>query len=77
MSADSASTQVRWVTCPGCGGDSLYSPQNPWRPFCSERCRQIDLGAWASEAFRVQVQEEPQEHEEFPRESRLDGSGLN
>jgi len=29
-----------------------------WRPFCSERCKLIDLGAWASEAYRVPVQEE-------------------
>ncbi len=41
------------VTCPSCGGDSVYSPQNPFRPFCSERCKGIDLGAWASESFRM------------------------
>jgi endogenous inhibitor of DNA gyrase (YacG/DUF329 family) len=43
----------RIVRCPQCGGDSVYAPANKWRPFCSERCRQIDLGAWASESFRV------------------------
>jgi len=43
----------RIVRCPQCGGDSIFAPSNKWRPFCSERCRQIDLGAWASEAFRV------------------------
>ena len=26
---------------------------NPFRPFCSERCKNLDLGAWASESFRV------------------------
>jgi len=36
-------------------GDSVYGPSNPWRPFCCERCRQIDLGAWASESFRVEA----------------------
>jgi len=41
------------VRCPQCGGDSVYAPQNPYRPFCSERCKNIDLGAWASESFRV------------------------
>lgn len=41
------------VTCPACGGDSLYSPQNLYRPFCSQRCKQIDLGAWANEDFRM------------------------
>jgi endogenous inhibitor of DNA gyrase (YacG/DUF329 family) len=43
----------RIVRCPSCEGDSVYAPSNPWRPFCSERCRSIDLGAWASESFRV------------------------
>jgi endogenous inhibitor of DNA gyrase (YacG/DUF329 family) len=32
-----------------------YAPQNRWRPFCSERCRVIDLGNWATEAYRVPV----------------------
>ena len=44
---------VRYVRCPGCGGDSLYAPSNPARPFCSERCKSMDFGAWASESFRV------------------------
>lgn len=41
------------VTCPQCRGPSLYAPDNRYRPFCSERCKQVDLGAWASEEFRV------------------------
>ncbi|MEJ8837130.1 DNA gyrase inhibitor YacG [Ramlibacter sp. AN1133] len=41
------------VRCPQCGGDSVYGAENPYRPFCSERCKNIDLGAWASESFRV------------------------
>lgn len=45
--------QPRTVRCPACGGDSVYAPSNPFRPFCSERCRNIDFGAWASESFRV------------------------
>ncbi len=46
----------RKVRCPQCGGESPWSPENPWRPFCSERCKQIDLGAWASDAYRIPVQ---------------------
>ncbi len=41
------------MRCPGCGGDSVYALTNPYRPFCSERCRLADLGAWASEGYRV------------------------
>jgi hypothetical protein len=43
----------RIIRCPGCGGDSVYATSNPFRPFCSERCRGADLGAWASEGYRV------------------------
>jgi len=46
------------VRCPQCGGESLWSAENKFRPFCSERCKLIDLGAWASESYRVPVQEE-------------------
>jgi len=44
---------MRTVPCPRCGVPTPYSPDNRWRPFCSERCRSIDLGNWASEAYRV------------------------
>jgi endogenous inhibitor of DNA gyrase (YacG/DUF329 family) len=43
----------RIVTCPTCGGESVYSPDNPYRPFCSERCKNVDFGAWAAESYRV------------------------
>ena len=46
---------ARTVVCPTCGGDSVYSPANRYRPFCSERCKQIDLGAWASEEHKIPV----------------------
>jgi endogenous inhibitor of DNA gyrase (YacG/DUF329 family) len=56
---------VKTVPCPRCGAQAPYSPENRWRPFCSERCRVIDLGAWASESYRVPVSpgadEEPDE----------------
>ncbi len=50
--------KVTMVRCPQCGGESLWSADNKYRPFCSERCKLIDLGAWASESYRVPVQEE-------------------
>jgi len=46
---------VKTVPCPRCGALAPYSPDNAWRPFCSERCRVIDLGNWAAEAYRVPV----------------------
>jgi len=47
------SNQTKRVPCPTCGGDSVFAPSNPFRPFCCERCKNIDLGAWANEDFRV------------------------
>jgi uncharacterized protein len=47
------SAKAPLVKCPQCGGKSVFAPSNGWRPFCSERCKKIDLGAWASEEFRV------------------------
>lgn len=47
------SDAIRTVKCPTCGKAVEWLPENRYRPFCSARCRQIDLGAWASEAYRV------------------------
>ncbi|MGH8669267.1 MAG: DNA gyrase inhibitor YacG [Burkholderiales bacterium] len=44
---------VKTVPCPRCGAPATVSAENRWRPFCSERCRMIDLGLWASEDYRV------------------------
>jgi len=44
---------ARRVACPSCSKPALFAPANPSRPFCSERCRLTDLGAWASEAYRI------------------------
>ncbi len=40
------------VPCPRCRKPAPWA-DNPDRPFCSERCRLFDLGAWASEEYRV------------------------
>ena len=40
------------ILCPRCGEVAAWTG-NPYRPFCSERCKMIDLGAWASEDYRV------------------------
>ena len=37
------------VQCPTCDRVVQWNASSPWRPFCSERCKLIDLGAWASE----------------------------
>ena len=59
MATQDASRKPKTVRCPTCGGDSVYAPSNPYRPFCCERCKNIDLGAWASESFRVPEETSP------------------
>lgn len=48
---------MRIVTCPTCGAGAPWDPANRFRPFCSERCKMIDLGAWATERYRVPLVE--------------------
>jgi uncharacterized protein len=44
---------MREVSCPNCGKPVEWSPESRWRPFCSERCRLIDLGQWFSEEHAI------------------------
>ncbi|WP_415887121.1 DNA gyrase inhibitor YacG [Neptuniibacter sp. QD37_6] len=39
--------------CPTCSKEQAWDSSNPFRPFCSERCKMIDLGAWASEEYSI------------------------
>ncbi len=57
----------RKVRCPVCAGQSLYSSANPYRPFCSARCKGVDLGAWASEEFKLPDDTPPDEPFGDPR----------
>jgi uncharacterized protein len=44
---------VTTVKCPTCRRPVEWSPASPYRPFCSDRCRLIDLGAWIDERHRI------------------------
>lgn len=48
----------RSVACPACGARVEWVAANRYRPFCSARCKGVDLGAWASEKYRVAAVEE-------------------
>jgi len=41
------------VACPACGTPVEWVAESRFRPFCSARCKGIDLGAWASDQYRV------------------------
>ena len=49
---------ARVVACPHCGKAVEWTPAAAWRPFCSERCKLVDLGAWATERYRVPAVED-------------------
>jgi len=54
------------VACPTCSAAVRWTADNRWRPFCSERCKLIDLGQWAAEKYRVPAEEQEPE-DEFPQ----------
>ena len=41
------------VSCPTCGAKVEWLEANAFRPFCSDRCKKIDLGAWAEEKYTI------------------------
>jgi endogenous inhibitor of DNA gyrase (YacG/DUF329 family) len=45
--------QARIVNCPSCGKPVAWVTENRYRPFCSERCKGIDFGAWAADEYSV------------------------
>ncbi len=60
------------VKCPVCKKEAAWR-DNPFRPFCSERCRLIDLGQWAAEEYRVPGDERPAEEGDDQDKNRPEG----
>ena len=46
------------VRCPTCSREVKWDEQEKFRPFCSERCKMIDLGAWASDGYSIAGKDE-------------------
>jgi endogenous inhibitor of DNA gyrase (YacG/DUF329 family) len=46
-------SQPTTVECPTCGAPVEWTAESKFRPFCSDRCKLIDLGAWASEEHKI------------------------
>lgn len=58
------------ICCPECKKPDTWHAENIFRPFCSERCKLIDLGAWASEAHSIPGEEV--KPEDMPDEEKDD-----
>lgn len=56
------------IVCPVCKNKTTWE-ENPWRPFCSERCKLVDLGKWVLEEYKIAgaKQEEEQDNQEDKR----------
>lgn len=62
------------VKCPTCGRETEYSTENEFRPFCSERCKLLDFGAWTDEEFALPAQTESLSEEDMEKiEKALEG----
>jgi endogenous inhibitor of DNA gyrase (YacG/DUF329 family) len=61
------------MKCPICHRPTPYRTDNPFRPFCSERCKLIDFGAWADGEYSVPSEESPRLPDETDRGQAQDG----
>lgn len=50
---------MKTTTCPHCGEPARADAANPYRPFCSRRCKLIDLGDWLDESNRIPDKHDP------------------
>lgn len=50
-------TEIETVPCPHCGKSVSWTETSKWKPFCSDRCRLIDLGDWLSERNAIAAEE--------------------
>lgn len=57
-------SKVPIITCSTCQKKHHYNNQSKCRPFCSERCKLIDLGAWSQETYRIPVNNSAPDYEE-------------
>ena len=60
----------RRVACPICRKQVEWTTDSPWRPFCSERCRLVDLAAWASGSYRIPAVERDDQDPDPPGETK-------
>ena len=58
--------ETKYVPCPRCGAQVAWVPESRFRPFCSERCKLVDLGAWANESYRIPAVDAPDDDETPP-----------
>jgi endogenous inhibitor of DNA gyrase (YacG/DUF329 family) len=63
---------MKSVKCPTCEKNVEWSEKFPFRPFCSERCKLIDLGAWADGTYAIPSKEPIEDSDMLPDGSSQD-----
>ncbi|MEM5534994.1 DNA gyrase inhibitor YacG [Neptuniibacter pectenicola] len=63
------------VKCPTCQKKQVWNSDNPFRPFCSERCKLIDLGAWANEEYQIPESKSASDYSSAENEEQVDRDG--
>ncbi len=61
--------------CPICGKETFFQQgceRNPFFPFCSQRCRMVDLGHWLDGAYRIPAEEPPGEEDSESKEENAE-----
>ncbi len=53
------------VNCPQCQKVVIWNDESKWKPFCSERCKLIDLGEWAEGNHRIAGEATPSTQSDF------------
>ncbi|MGI9228972.1 MAG: DNA gyrase inhibitor YacG [Gammaproteobacteria bacterium] len=48
---------MKKILCPTCNKTTSSDRNNPCKPFCSEKCKMIDLGSWLSERYSIPDQQ--------------------
>ncbi len=59
------------IICPLCKKQTTWE-ENPWRPFCSEKCKLIDLGKWVSEEYKIEGEEAKSEEQGIMKNGQKD-----
>ena len=56
--------EIEVVPCPHCGKPVPWTEASKWKPFCSDRCRLIDLGDWLSEKNAIPTEDTPPDQDD-------------
>jgi endogenous inhibitor of DNA gyrase (YacG/DUF329 family) len=75
MSDSTKPETLRIARCPQCGASSRLDERNAFRPFCSERCKLLDLGAWFDGRHAIPGRSRRRESVAFVVQVALQGDG--